>query len=423
MTFSAARLVAAIAALRGFEGRDLGALSAEELALFEEASAAVYRHAGVAVAAGAAESMRRSCGAHGSPKPSDVKGRRRETAQRLGIDERGAQQFIDAGGDPEASRHKVVRRAFRGGRIGAAAVEVLERTLDTIGDVPEGLEARLVAKAERLTLRELRRACEQAIALHDRASLEEKERRHRDQRELLVGRDHDGMVTLRARLDAASAAPVLALLDAQVRDVLQRRRDDRVAAAGDARTAGQIRADALVALAQHCLGCAEPGSGVRSEVVVRLDHEALETGLGVGTCDSLGGPISASTLRLMAVDAAVIPSVLGGDGLPLDWGRSRRLFAAPQRKAIAERDGGCAWCLAPPTWCVVHHVRFWSDGGGTDLDNGVLLCTGCHVRLHSTEWELELRNGLPWLIPPAAVDPDRTPIRGGVARLDPHAIP
>ncbi len=420
MAFSTTPLTTALGALRGFDGRDLAGLSAEELSLFEQASAAVYRHAGVAVAAGAAESSRRARGTLASPTPSQAAGQRRETAQRLGIDEGSAQRLIAAGGEPEASRHPQVRRAFRDGRIGAAAVEVLERTLDAIAEAPAMLEPTLVAKAEQLTLRELRRACEQAIAMHDRASLEEQERRHRQQRELVVGRDHEGMVTLRARLDAASAAPVIALLDAQVRDAFQRRKDDEVVAGSDSRTAGQIRADALVMLAQHCLGCDEPGSGVRTEVVVRLDYEALATGLGAGSCDSIAGPISGATMRMMAVDAGVIPVVLGGGSLPLDWGRGRRLFTAAQRKAIVERDGGCAWCLAPPTWCIVHHVDFWNHGGRTDLDNGVLLCTGCHVRLHSTEWELELRDGRPWLIPPASVDRDRTPIRGGVARLDPR---
>ncbi|WP_062303936.1 HNH endonuclease [Demequina subtropica] len=422
MTFSSVRLATALEALREFEGRDLSALTVDELTRFTAASAAVYRQAGVIVAAGAAAQLDRVRGTRGEPTPRELAGQRRDTAQMLGVDERSAQQLIAAGGEPDRARHPLAREAFRQGRIGAPAVEILEHCLNMLGEAPAGLEARLVAKAERLTLRELRRACEQAIALHRRELLEQKERRHRDQRELVVGRDGDGMVTLRARLDAASAAPVVALLDAQVRDAFQRRRDDAVVADADTRTAGQIRADALVMLAQHCLGCDEPGSGVRTEVVVRLDYDTLRSGIGVGSCDSLTGPISGGTARIMAVDAGMLPVVLGGESLPLDWGRRKRLFTPAQRKAIVERDGGCAWCLAPPTRCVVHHVEFWSDGGRTDIGNGVLLCTGCHVRLHTSEWELELRDGHPWLIPPAAVDHTRTPIRGGTARLDPRPI-
>ncbi|SEJ44942.1 HNH endonuclease [Demequina mangrovi] len=419
MTFSIARLDAALEALRGFDGRELADLSPEEYRAFAEATSALYRHAGVAASASGAEGLRRAS-ASGAPTPSQTAVHRREVARSLGVDERGAQQLISAGASSRETRYAHVDRAFRDGRIGAASVEILARTLDSLPDRPADREERLVAKAARLSVRELRRACEQAVALVDREALEAKERRHRENRELVVGRDADGMVTLRARLDAASAAPIVAWLDAQVRDAFQRRRDDAVVEASDRRTAPQVRVDALVALAQHGLGCEEPGAGVRTEVVVRLDPEGLESGVGLGSCDSLDGPVSAGTMRMMAVDASIVPAVIGGASVPLDWGRAKRLFSRAQRRALVERDGGCAWCLAPPSWCVVHHVRYWREGGGTDLDNGVLLCTGCHVQLHASEWELEMRAGYPWLIPPASVDPARTPIPGGVRRLDPR---
>ncbi|MDN4476270.1 DUF222 domain-containing protein [Demequina sp. SYSU T00192] len=423
MTFSTARLTTAMAALRHFDGADVDALGEREFALFQECVASVYRHAGVVAADAAAAVQRRSArerGANGWARRHGHAHARRKVAEDLGIGEGEAQKLIDAGDAAKKERYPLIAAAHAEGRIGAGAVAVLTETLDALVDVaalPEGLEARLVVKAERLSLRELRRACEQLRARLDREALAAKERRHRQQRSLVVSRDGDGMTRLSARLDAASAAPIVAWLDAQVKDGFQRRNDDPALAKADRRSAPQMRVDALVTLAQHGLGCDAPGTGVRTEVIIRIDKTDLEDDLALGSCDSLPGPITVGTMRLMAVDARILPVVMGGDSVPLDWGRARRLYTADQRKALIERDGGCAWCLAPPTWCIVHHSRYWRDGGRTDLEDGVPLCTGCHVRLHTTDWELEMRDGRPWFIPPASIDPTRTPIQGGTARL------
>ncbi|WP_062296952.1 HNH endonuclease [Demequina maris] len=426
MTFSTARLTTALAALRHFDGVDVDALAEREFALFQECVASVYRHAGVAAADAAAATHRRSArqrGANGWARRHGHANARGKVAEDLGIGEGEAQRLIDAGDAEKKVKYPLIAAAYAEGRIGAGAVALLTETLDALAEVaalPEGLEGRFVAKAERLSLRDLRRACEQLRARLDREALAAKERRHREQRSLAISHDADGMTRLSARLDAASAAPIVAWLDAQLKDGFQRRKDDPVLAQADQRTAPQMRVDALVMLAQHGLGCHAPGSGVRTEVIVRVDKRDLEDDLAQGSCDSLPGPISMGTLRLMAVDARILPVVMGGDSVPLDWGRARRLYTADQRKALMERDGGCAWCLAPPTWCIVHHSRYWRDGGRTDLCDGVPLCTGCHVRLHTTEWELEMRDGRPWFIPPASVDPHRTAIQGGIARLDVH---
>ncbi|MBW9122147.1 HNH endonuclease [Microbacterium trichothecenolyticum] len=71
----------------------------------------------------------------------------------------------------------------------------------------------------------------------------------------------------------------------------------------------------------------------------------------------------------------------------------------------------------------VHHIRWWMrDAGPTDLDNGVLLCESCHHRIHDNGWDIRVegtgRQARVWLIPPAFVDPERTPRLGGRARYD-----
>ena len=94
--------------------------------------------------------------------------------------------------------------------------------------------------------------------------------------------------------------------------------------------------------------------------------------------------------------------------MPLEHGRTLRLFPPHVRRAAEVRDGGCvfAGCAAPTWWCDVHHLLSWLDGGQTDLDNAALRC-GCHHRMvHRQDWGITLApNGFPQLHPPPAIDP------------------
>ena len=51
--------------------------------------------------------------------------------------------------------------------------------------------------------------------------------------------------------------------------------------------------------------------------------------------DLAGDRITAAQARRLACTAKILPVVLGGDSLPLDLGRTRRLFTPAQRKALA----------------------------------------------------------------------------------------
>jgi hypothetical protein len=75
--------------------------------------------------------------------------------------------------------------------------------------------------------------------------------------------------------------------------------------------------------------------------------------------------------------------VKGAKGAVLAYGRSRRLFSAAQLKALRLRDRCCQTPGCQRTrFLHAHHVVFWSRGGLTDLDNAVLLCSGCHRAVH-----------------------------------------
>jgi len=106
--------------------------------------------------------------------------------------------------------------------------------------------------------------------------------------------------------------------------------------------------------------------------------------------------------------------VLGSAGQVLDLGRSQRLFTAALRRALALRDGGCAFpgCDRPPAWYDCHHIGFYADGGTTSLDNGVLLCGHHHGVVHRDGWTIHLAtDGIPEFTPPHWIDPNRTPRR------------
>jgi Ni,Fe-hydrogenase I small subunit len=95
------------------------------------------------------------------------------------------------------------------------------------------------------------------------------------------------------------------------------------------------------------------------------------------------------------------------------------LFSRAQKLALAERDGGCAWmgCPHPPSYTEAHHIRWWdAHSGPTDLDNGVLLCSSHHHRIHDTGWQIEVRENVPYFIPPPHIDPHRRPRAGGRLR-------
>jgi 5-methylcytosine-specific restriction protein A len=115
----------------------------------------------------------------------------------------------------------------------------------------------------------------------------------------------------------------------------------------------------------------------------------------------------------MLCDAKITPVVLGGDSQPLDVGREKRTATLAQRKAVAARDGGCAYsgCDRPAHRCQIHHIREWFDGGGTDINNLVMVCIQHHAMVHQSDWVIRMNRGHPEFVPPRWIDPSQTPRR------------
>ena len=318
---------------------------------------------------------------------------------------------------PHSTRGRVLSplaRAARDGALGEPKIRVIAKTLDDMTvDAPE-LEAYLVERAARLSLRELRVLCLREFARLDPEGYGRRQAVQRTERELKFYPRTDGMIGVTGQLDVETAGHVLAWFDAETKAAkhAQRKWDE-----SEQRTVPQINADILAALARHAAGCDRATTRPKTTMVVRVKEESIRERVGVGSCDSLEAPISVERLRRMAIDAEVLPIVMGGESLPLDVGRASRYFTPAQRVALGQRDDGCAKCHAPLTWCDAHHIDWWKFGGASDLLNGVMLCVGCHHRIHDCGWAIEVVNGAIEFIPPATADPHRRRQRTSSARL------
>jgi hypothetical protein len=158
----------------------------------------------------------------------------------------------------------------------------------------------------------------------------------------------------------------------------------------------QQYAHALMALLENLDPSKLPehgGDATTVLVTIGLDQLRQELATaGLLDADLEHGPnLSAEAARRLACTANIIPVVLGGQGEILDFGRARRLYSKPQRKAIRLRDKRCRaeGCTVPAAWTEAHHLQPWSEGGTTDLAHAISLCNFHHQRIHDHRYEAE----------------------------------
>jgi 5-methylcytosine-specific restriction protein A len=104
---------------------------------------------------------------------------------------------------------------------------------------------------------------------------------------------------------------------------------------------------------------------------------------------------------------------MAGRSEPLDVGRRTAVVPPAIRRAVMLRDPHCRFpgCDRPQAWCDAHHVRHWTDGGETSLQNLLLLCRRHHRMVHEPKgFGLELCQGRPvFRRPDGSVLEDRAP--------------
>jgi hypothetical protein len=302
---------------------------------------------------------------------------------------------------------EATRKALAAGRIDEEKAWVVVRAVRALSaeydELPEGTHAKaeahlldLAGRFDAPALRALGKrlfevVCPEAADQAEGAKLAEEEARARRTCYLSVHDKGDGTAEGRFRLSSLHAA----LLTKAVQSLTAPRRigEGRI----DPETGKKLPASTLAGhgfmdlLENHLnLDTLPSRNGSPFRVVVTIGLEQLRSALGVAVSD-VGVRISAGEARRLACAAGIIPMVLGGDSVPLDLGREKRLFDKNQALALDHLFGGCAAanCDRPPAWVEYHHRTAWSAGGTTDLANGLPLCPPHHhIADHPESWAM-----------------------------------
>ncbi|WP_214405358.1 HNH endonuclease signature motif containing protein [Pseudonocardia lacus] len=344
-------------------------------------------------------------------------------ASVLGVDRGRAREIVRVAEHLDAATSPAMAAAFR---AGAASLEQVDRTAQLAGSAVArrlpagawaGIEQQIAAAAGTSTARELAKYGTELVHAYDRVDSDE-DREPVQVNELHLtplpgggGKIH-GIIE-----DPVRFASIAAVIDAKAAP----------RTAEDQRTGPERAADAL---AEVCGFVADHGDkvlpstgGWRPHLLLTVELADLEN-RAQAACLDFGGHLDPAGLRMLCCDAAVTPIVMNGTGKPLDVGRTQRIIPPAIRKAITARDRGCAHpgCDRPPSWSEIHHIREWSQGGATRVDNLVMLCRLHHREIHATAWTVRIAaDGLPEFIPPAWVDANRTPRRHPRITPDPDS--
>ena len=318
-----------------------------------------------------------------------------------------------------------VAAAVTAGTISLAAADVIRIGLGTptddvsTDDLHEAA-ARLLRSAASLPLEQLAADARNARAELDLDRVRDREAAMRDRRYLRFTPQLDGMTRITGLLDPESAAHIVVAADA----ALAPRRGPRfldpesVEAAekltADPRSNEQILVDTFVELTR--IATQAPGHKIlgKQRPVVQIhvtDHDLRERA-GVGYIDGQLDPVSIQTIERYLCDSGSVPIHFDDDGQVLNLGREHRSFTPHQRIALAARDGGCRIpnCPCPPSWAEAHHINPWSEGGKTDIADGILLCRFHHMMIHNNGWKIIREGADYYLIPPPDEDPAQRPV-------------
>lgn len=197
-----------------------------------------------------------------------------------------------------------------------------------------------------------------------------------------------GMYHLHARLDPKTGL----VLDEQLRAMVSAKFADTVpseAPSDPLERQDYLRAQAFIEL------ISQGGGKVNVDIVPVVDVTNPRSD-GTPTID-WGLPIELpdDVIRQWWPTARVTPVVLNGGAIvyapgELNLGRSTRLANKAQRRALRARHRCCAvpGCSVRFNLCRIHHVIWWRNGGRTDLENLIPVCTQHHGQIHAGELEV-----------------------------------
>ena len=336
------------------------------------------------------------------------------------------------GGDPIAPAHPVVAEALRAGEIGVESAGIIIRCLGQAS--PHATPADILLAETELV----------ATAAHDSADLvgvqarawrealdpdgaEPRDERIQRLRSFRLGREQaNGLTPFSGAADPYFAALLRTALNNANRPGVEPRfvsEADRqtglaitetdegevVEGVSDPRTREQRDYDVLQGVVTAGLRSTGTKTGELrdlAQVTAVITMKDLESGEGAAWLDDVAEPVSSATTRELVCAKGLAKIIIGENGEPLYLGKHKRYFTEKQMRALAVRDGGCVWpgCGAPAAWAEGHHIKAWSEGGPTDIDNGVLLCRYHHHKLHRSGFAIAMFDARPHMLLTPAMD-------------------
>ena len=265
----------------------------------------------------------------------------------------------------------MISRAYSSGELSYSKVKAMTRV------AKRDNEAELLAFALRHTAvtvaercRELRCGRESSIGSAERAWANRSLRIRRDvERNVMT-------VTVELPLDSGE------LLE----KALDRARDDEVLEIPDlVDTSWSVRqADAFVNVLSAYLSGVTGTNSDNYLVTIHVDESALAGGDGRAAV-----PIESVKRHCCDGHAVVLTETV--DGEPLSIGRKSRAIPKAIERAVRARDRDC--CTFPGCrnrrFLECHHVEHWAQGGETNLDNLLLLCTRHHTLVHEGGFRID----------------------------------
>ncbi len=268
-------------------------------------------------------------------------------------------------------------------KIGFAHLATMVRTAEAVGDGFD--ESQLLKQAEENSPGKFFHICRHYRHAKDKERYAAEQAEQVGQRTFRMSRTEDGSYIVGGCLDSVGGAALRNALEPLARK--SGRHDDR--------NLERRMGDALVELAT-----------IPTQTQINVTS-SLETLLGLSGAPAaemdFSLPISSTTVERLACDSTVARVLLSSDSQVIDVGRSKRVVGGPGRKALEARDRHCRWpnCDRPAKWSAAHHVVHWIHGGGTNLDNLILLCHRHHWLVHEGRWQLVRGDGGQMLaIPP-----------------------
>jgi hypothetical protein len=285
---------------------------------------------------------------------------------------------------------KAIREAAETGILTRLHLNVIDKTL---AEVPvmdrDRVERQLLADApkfegndfQKLAKRILLHLDQDGTAPDDRELVRPKREFHYDTR-------RDGSVVFRGYVEPEAGAKLAALMGPLAKPKSGK----------DPRTTAERQGDAfaeIIELAATSDDLPEHG-GERPHLALTMSFDDFVTMRKPAEIEGEGLLDPESVLRI-ACDSKVMRVVLGAGDEILNIGRASRTIPNPIRRALIQRDKGCAFpaCGTRPRQCHGHHIESWARGGGTSVENLVLLCGFHHRVIHHGDWTVTMVGGRP----------------------------